>query len=1358
VVRDPSELADQLRQTPLRVQQLEHVQRLQAEAHQAMLDALPGHFALLDAHGVIMAVNRSWQRFATANSGLYPDFSIGRNYLLLCDSVTGRGAEEAAAAACCLREVLGRPDAQSSLEYACHCDCNSSAEQRWFRMTATGLGAAGSGGAVVMRVDITGHKRAEALAAQLTARLGKALDDLRAERTQLVAAQAIAKVGNWTVDLISGATQWSDEMHRLLQTDPARATPGLDSYIERVDPAERAAARESFVHSCQQATKGAREHHLLLPDGSSKIVEARWQPVCDQAGRPLRVLGTCQDITERRHAEQQLLENKSVLRMAARLAGLGAWQADLATDAFRPSDEVCALLEVAPGTLTKVTQALAFVTPEWAAPAQAAITACVNAGTPFDLEIEILTGRGRRVWVHAIGEAVPDLQGTAGRMQGALQDLTERKQAEHETRQLAGHLSDTIESLTDVFYTVDREWRFTHANAKALTMTALKREQLIGRVLWDVVPIPLGSPFEERLRHAMNERVATLSEDYFAGWNAWLSTRAFPSEAGLTVHVRDVTAERAARQHLELLEASISQLHDMVLIIEWPPDDAAELKIIFVNDAVLRNTGYSRAELIGNSPEMLNGPGPDPQAFVRLREQVGRGRPAHLELAHYRKDGEVFWTEVDISPVCLDSNATSHVVSVGRDITDRKRNQDALQELNADLEARVLARTADLNLAREEAERANRAKSAFLATMSHEIRTPMNGVMGMIDVLHQTSLKGYQVEMVDLIRDSADTLMAIVDDILDFSKIEAGKLQIEQVPMQLADAVEKVCAMIDHIAVKRGVRTALFVDPALPRILGGDETRVRQVLLNLCNNAIKFSSGPDRTGEMSVRVTLLSQDDEGVNVELAVADNGIGMDEAVIARLFTPFSQAEGSTTRRFGGTGLGLAITHQLVSLMGGEIAVRSAPGAGSTFSVRLRFARVDDARNKEPTPAVSGLHCRIVGNELPLANDLGAYLTHAGVEVEQMATLAAAAAAPTPAGMCVWLILPGQDIPDLAALRAMAPGRCGDEAGRSETRFVVLGRGARRRLRVEAVDLVTLDADAILRSTLIKAISVASGRAPKALAIDIDEPSNAGSQAPPRHEALAQGRLILVAEDNETNRMVIVRQLALLGYAADVVVNGREALDHWRTGDYALLLTDLHMPEMDGYLLAAAIRAEESMATSGHRMPIVALTANVLNDEAQRCIAVGIDVYLTKPIRLSPLRQVLERWLSKPAASGVAAATPPVPASSVLPVDLSVLVALVGDDSAVLRRVLRTFRASADQLAGELRVADELGLHPALAAVAHKMKSGARAIGAGRLGEVCAAIEQAGGGEAMHPLLIRLQNELQAVLVFLDHTEEFR
>ena len=719
-------------------------------------------------------------------------------------------------------------------------------------------------------------------------------------------------------------------------------------------------------------------------------------------------------------------------------------------------------------------------------------------------------------------------------------------------------------------------------------------------------------------------------------------------------------------------------------------------------------------------------------------------------------------------------------------VEDQRRAEESLRQLNAELENKVTARTIDLERAKLEAEQANRAKSEFLATMSHEIRTPMNGVIGMLDVLEQSSLNVQQLEITHVIHDSAFALLTVINDILDFSKIEAGKLLIESIPMSVAEVVEGVGETLDTQAMMKGVELTLFTDPAIPAEVIGDPGRLRQILLNLASNAIKFSSEQTRPGKVSVRALLAESTPdeqscyplpnlppragEGANeslrdvkqilLEFRISDNGIGMDEATRAKLFTAFTQADSSTTRHYGGTGLGLAISGHLVSLLGGTITVLSEPGKGSVFSVRLPFALLAKQPAADPaTSLVAGLYCLVVGITESLADDLAVYLTHANAMVERVADVAAAKQwiADRPSGLCIVIIDSAGNKPPLDELRVAA--RSG-----SDVRFVVIGRGKRRRCRSEAVDLVAVDANVLHRHAFLEAVAVAAGRAKEpereSLPVAAKIPTHLS-----REDAKRQCRLILIAEDNEINQKVILQQLTLLGNTADIANNGREALELWQSGDYAMLLADLHMPEMDGYELTTAIRAAETAAgeTSKHHIPIIAFTANALKGEEEHCLAIGMDDYISKPVQLVNLKAMLGKWLPVITSNPISAETtstetaPPSPptAGTFAAVDVNVLKALVGDDEATIRDFLHDFRLSAAKIAVELRTACTAGQVADAGALAHKLKSSARSVGALALGELCFEMEKAGKAgdtKALAAALPRFEQELASVEGFLD------
>jgi CheY-like chemotaxis protein/HPt (histidine-containing phosphotransfer) domain-containing protein len=544
---------------------------------------------------------------------------------------------------------------------------------------------------------------------------------------------------------------------------------------------------------------------------------------------------------------------------------------------------------------------------------------------------------------------------------------------------------------------------------------------------------------------------------------------------------------------------------------------------------------------------------------------------------------------------------------------------------------------------------------------------------------------------------------------------------------------------MDRMAQEKSVELTLFTDPAIPLEVLGDAARLRQILINLTNNAIKFSAKMERPGKVSVRAVVLESTPTQTQVEFRILDNGIGIDEATQLRLFSAFIQADTSTTRNFGGTGLGLAISRQMVGIMGGDIAVESEIGKGSLFCVRIPFPLVTQAHESgtsEPQrfrvnpdcKIVEGLSCLFVDEGMApgLGDDLMTYLSHDGAIVSRVTNAPDALPwmAKQPAGLCI-VVINSETTLTLDALRAAA--QLGQER---KTRFVVVGCGRRRSPRAFSADFVFVDANVLTHKALLKAVAIATGRSRLP---ERETLANSVALAPvplSREETRQQGRLILVAEDNETNQKVMLQQLTLLGYTADIAKNGCEALQRWQSGDYAILIADLHMPEMDGYELTTAIRTQEAGAA---RMPIIAFTANALKGEAEHCLTVGMDDYLSKPVQLVNLKAMLAKWLPvKPPVPLVAAAALPVP----VVLDVNVLRALIGDDETVIREFLSEFRVCAAEIAVELRAACGAEQTAVAHALAHKLKSSARSVGALGLGDFCEAMERSGKAGEAHKL----------------------
>jgi two-component system sensor histidine kinase/response regulator len=725
----------------------------------------------------------------------------------------------------------------------------------------------------------------------------------------------------------------------------------------------------------------------------------------------------------------------------------------------------------------------------------------------------------------------------------------------------------------------------------------------------------------ETLRQRAQERIVELSDSEFEALSNVAKGRLLEE---LRLHEAELEMQndelKANRSQLELLLRSYTELYDPAPVCYFTFD--SDGVVSQVNPAGALLLASTPAKLIGTHFDLfLEG---DQRAFFRdfLERVLSTASAQSCELT-LRVEGakEQLFVRLD----ALASEGKLKCLAVAIDISLLKAGELKYRLLNEEMEDNVRIRTNRYKHATSVAERATQAKTQFLSMMSHEIRTPMNGVIGMADMLSLTALSVPQQEMVELIQESAEALLGIINDVLDFSEVDAGKVSIVTAPVRLVPLMERTCALLQSVAQQKEVELTLFIDPTVPEAVLCDGMRLRQVLINLLGNAIKFSSVLNQVGHVHLRVTFRYQGTATGTLEMAIMDNGIGMDSEGQDNVLKPYSPSDGPTRQLHGGSGLGISICNSLLELMNGKLAVESEIGIGSTFTARIEMEPVAADGSAEPLPDVSGLSCVVVGSGQ--ADDFACYLSHGRASVEQAPDLIAATSGMTRTDsvVLVWLIGADQPTPSREELRTLIQDA--RIVGTQLTITLVL-HGRRRIPRELLPRVYTLDCNVLTRKRLLATVALCAGREGTLKELAMLSSTLFNSPLPTtRDEAAAQGRLCLVADDDPVHRKVLKYQLETLGFRVEMASTGREALDCWRSARYSILLTDLHMPVMDGFELAAQIRSEEGDV---QHLPIIALSAASYADEFDQAQQSGADGFMSKPVLPADLSAMLRRWVN--------------------------------------------------------------------------------------------------------------------------------
>ncbi|MFA4965215.1 MAG: PAS domain S-box protein [Thermoleophilia bacterium] len=971
-------------------------------------------------------------------------------------------------------------------------------------------------------------------------------------------------------------------------------------------------------------------------------------------------------------------------------------------------------------------------------------------GEVVDYEVRVHRRDGSVILGSTTSHLYTDDAGVVLGVEGVLRDETERKRVEKELRLT----TFMVEQAGELIFWMTADGALQHANHAAADTLGYELDELRCMTIHDIDPDFPMKRWTQHLRELKEAGALTFETRHRRKDGVILPMEVaaryleYDGEAYDVAFARDITerkqAETALRESRERLDFVLKSAG----VGAWDWDIA---------------TGVSRwdetvVDLYGMPPGELAGPWGwfDPYIHPADREALTTaidaalesGVPYDAEFRVVRSDGSVAYL-AERGQVSRGPDGTPVRMSgVTWDVTNRKASEESLRIAKEETEAanrelELAARRA--NRLALEAETANAAKSEFLANMSHEIRTPMNGVLGMTTLLLDTDVDAEQRDYALTVQNSAEALLTIINDILDFSKIEAGKLEIETLDFDLRNAVADTCDLPALHASAKGLELTALVEADVPSALRGDPGRLRQVLTNVLGNAIKFTE----RGEVALSVGLVCESDAGALLRFAVRDTGIGIPAEKVDELFEAFTQADASTTRKHGGTGLGLTISRRLVELMGGEIGVQSVPGAGSTFWFTARFEKQAavalTSREGEGRPAeVAGVRILAVDDNATsrkvVAGMLDAWrCRHTEVDgaAAALEALRAAADAGDPFRVVILdMTMPEMDGEALGALIKQDPALAASDL------IMMTSTGRRGDAgRLEALGFSAYLTKPVRESQLFDCLMVV-----------LDRRGRREPEAAPRiitRHALAerdQHRLrILVAEDNAVNRKVALKTLEKMGYRADAVTNGSEALAALARRRYDIVLMDVQMPEVDGLEATRRIRDPQSAVLS-HSVAIVALTAHALKQDRDACLAAGMNDYLSKPIQPDQLAAVLRRWarrrvarepaagLASPAAleagagaPAAAAARPGVepPQSPVF--DEGVLLNLLGGDREAAAEVTAEYRADAPRQVAALRMALAAGNAALARRQAHTLKGASANVGAEAVRAVAHAVELA-------------------------------
>ncbi|MFO8061523.1 MAG: PAS domain S-box protein [bacterium] len=927
-----------------------------------------------------------------------------------------------------------------------------------------------------------------------------------------------------------------------------------------------------------------------------------------------------------------------------------------------------------------------------------------KTGSVSNYELRLKTKKGNVKTCSVNAHFIYDSDGNPQYIEGSLHDITNIKQIEKALFRSQERFQMHFEYSSQAIIEVTNKLIISAWNPAAERIFGFSGEESIGKRIDELI-----IPHNEKDRavnlldelKSKKESIKTINRNITKSGKTviceWYETPLIDKNGqflGIMSTAKNITEDIKNRKSLEQLSKAVEQSPASIVITDKEGD------IEYVNKKFTDITGYSYDDAIGENPRILNSGEQDKGLYTEMWDTILSGNEWTGQLRNKTKDGRLFWEQASISPMLDEEGRISHFVAVKEDITLKKQRQEELKQTKKQLEIMNKELLSNIDMANQyalEAQFANEAKSRFLANMSHEIRTPMNGIMGMLGLLQDTSLDESQHEYAGIAQSSAESLLSLINDILDFSKIESGKLEMEETSFNLQNILEELNDMLGLRAQQSRIEYAYLIPGQIQGNLIGDSGRLRQVLVNLLGNAVKFTE----EGSVNLIVTQLSSDEEKVRLEFSVEDTGIGIKEEKLEKIFETFSQAESGTTRKYGGTGLGLTISKKLVELMGGELTVESTEGEGSKFRFDVEFRKdnenicYNELNNEMKEIKILAVDDNEINRKL-----LDVILSNWQIEDYTVTD--------DSEGVLDELKREnGRGNPyDIVLLDMQMPDRDGiDIAGSIKNSAdvnpsVILMTSMLINSKEENISSVIDDyiTKPIKKEKLLSKILKLVNKAQNIKSIT-------DNTTVPVCDTMNAYRILLV-EDNITNQKVASMILKNMGHKVDVAANGAEALESFKSISYDLILMDVQMPVMDGYEASRRIRE------TGSNVPILAMTADVLKGTREKCINSGMNDYISKPVNPDTVSGMISKWMERKDNDGDQKEA--LSGNGKHQFDIDSLAESIGGSMDIALSIMEEFIVETEESINEIRSGLNDRDTGRIRAASHKIKGSAATVGA--------------------------------------------